>query len=221
MWSAQRGSDGHYHSQASGTGFFVKPDGTALTASHVVYEAVHDPEHYRLMAIVGHEFFDATVRCASRLPYDPTKPDPNSGVLVSRDVAEIKLSPSTFPFKEREREIGAEWFVTATAHTDLLPDFPFLTIGGNPQGHVRVIGFGHISPIPYKWTAEGRVDKYFHENETDFFDVRFVSPPQSGNSGSPVLDDQNRVVGLLVWLYTIHRDMAIAQAPSAFRNPCP
>jgi hypothetical protein len=140
---------------------------------------------------------------------------------VSKDVAEIKLSPSTFPFRKIRQKIGAEWFDTATAHADLLPKFPFLTIGGDTQGHVRVIGFGHISPIPYKWTAEGQVDKYYHENETDFFDVRFVSPPQPGNSGSPVLNDQNQVVGLLVWLLTIHKDMATALAPSAFRNPCP
>jgi len=218
VFSAQ--DNRNYRLQESGTGFFIKSDGTALTVSHLVYRAVHDLEHSRLLAIVGKEFFDAAVVCASRLLHDPTKPAPNSGVDLSRDVAEIMLTPSTMPFKERGREISGTWSVIATAHTGPNPDFPFLKIGGNPHGHVRVIGFGDISPIMYKWTAKGQVDEFFHEHGTDMFTIKFTNPPQAGNSGSPVLDDQDQVVGLLTWQSAVHQYLAIAQAPSAFRNPC-
>lgn len=47
------GPDGQFGHHMMGTGFFIAPDGTALTASHVVYPAAMHPDKYRLLAIVG------------------------------------------------------------------------------------------------------------------------------------------------------------------------
>jgi V8-like Glu-specific endopeptidase len=105
---------------------------------------------------------------------------------------------------------------------DTLPEFPFLTIGGAPSGTVRVIGFGGISAIPYKWTATGQVDctctrKY---DGTPIFDVEFQNPAVPGNSGSPALNDQNQVVGLWTWHYYDMPTKGTAQQSSVLRDPC-
>ena len=201
----QKSPEGVYRSVGPGTGFFVSADGTALTNSHMVYKVVHDPEHFRLMAIVGKEFYDATVVCASRLPYDPTKTDSNHvGIALSKDVAQIRLSPASFPFRQVIRRIGGEVLVRAEAHRDPLPEFPFLVIGGNPQGHVRIMGYGHLGPIPQQWESSGQVVRtYRAQDGTEIFDIDSGSSasgrPQPGNSGSPVLNDQNQVVGIWTW----------------------
>ncbi len=134
----------------TGTAFVIAADGTALTNSHVVYPAAHHPERYRLLALVGQEFYSASVVCASTLPYDPTQPPPATGVPLGRDVAEIQLGPSTFPFATwGYRFADGAVLTTGTAHRGALPVFPALTVGGGPTpgGHVRVTGFGHRSPI--------------------------------------------------------------------------
>ena len=85
-----------YYGVSRGTGFFIAPDGTAITSSHVVYRVRANPITYQLLAIVGREFHGATLLCASDLPYDPIKQ--STSIPPSRDVAEIQLTPSTFPF---------------------------------------------------------------------------------------------------------------------------
>jgi len=222
----QPGSDGVMHGHGYGTAFFISGDGTALTASHVVYRPVHDPEKYRLVAIAGKEFYDANVICASKLPYDPTRPDANKvGIPYSRDIAEIKLAPSTMPEGHRRlffKSKSGEEITIATAHPDALPHFPFLTIGDHPDHRVRVVGFGRISPLPYKWTAEGQVVGTWSSRQdgTPLFDIQSRNPAVPGDSGAPVLNDQNQVVGMWAWHYYNKPDTGTAQASAVIKNPC-
>lgn len=214
-----------YKGTGYGTGFFINSDGTALTVSHVVYQPQHAPERYQLMAIIGREFYSAAIVCASTLRYDPTKPTPMGGVPVGRDVAMIKVTPPAFAFSQWGTKLKTgEFLPIASAHRGALPPFPSLEVGAGPgSGRVRVIGYGHISPIAQKWMAEGRVVQTNRAIDgTEIFDVEFsTGRPQPGNSGSPVLDEQNRVIGLWPWhqLYQSNRGTAISA--SALARPCP
>ncbi len=218
--------DGTFRGHGFGTAFFIDADGTALTASHVTYLVATQPQKYRLLAVIDKEFYDAAVVCASRLPYDASKPDTlRQGVPVGRDVSEIKLSPST-AFEGRKDKLYyrlrdgtmLEW---AKAHTGPLPRFPFLTIGGSPGQHVRVIGYGAISALPYRWTATGEVSRYWTARDgTPLFDVTSPSPAVPGDSGAPVLNDQGEVVGMWAWHYYDKPDTGTAQRSSALKNVC-
>lgn len=228
-YDREPGRDGQWHGHGLGTGFFISSDGTALTASHVVFRSAHYPDKYRLIAIVGKEFYDATIVCSSKLPYDPTKGDPNKvGVQLSRDVAEVKLSPST-AFEGRKDELvllpkNGPKLTLATAHKDALPTFPHLTIAGTATSyaHVRVIGFGAIGPIPERWATEGRVDKIFSAGDgTTLADVESSNPAQPGDSGAPVLNDQNQVVGIWAWHFLDEPTKGTFESNAAFQKPCP
>lgn len=228
IMSNHQDSNHRYPQAGYGTGFLISADGTAITNSHVVYRVVHSPEDYRAIAIVGKEFYGATVVCASNLPYDPTKIDNagrvvGGGAITSKDVAEIKLEPSTTPYKGFDyRTKDGQTIPLATAHSGPLPEFPFLSIGGMPSGTVRVMGFGGISAIPYKWTATGQVDHTYtgKYDGTPVFDIEFQNPAVPGNSGSPVLNDQNQVVGLWTWHYYDKPTMGTAQPSSVLKAPC-
>jgi V8-like Glu-specific endopeptidase len=226
--------DGNFRGHGFGTGFFISADGTALTASHVVYSAATDPKKYRLLAVVGaefavsgNEFYDASVVCASRLPYNPITPDANRiGIPPGRDVAMIKVTPST-AFEGRKATLyyllrNGERLAWATAHTDRLPEFPFLTISHNLSVHVRIIGFGAISALPYKWTAEGEFSEtWTAQDGTPVFDVISQNPAGPGDSGAPVLNDKNEVVGMWAWHSPLSPDKGTAQRSAALVNPCP
>jgi hypothetical protein len=229
VWDTKPDSDGHYHGHEYGTAFFINTDGTAITNSHVVYRVAHEPDKYRIMAFVGKEFCDATVMCASKLPYDPTKMNSAGrivgGATVSKDVAKIKLAPSTAAEGHRSiyyKTKDGQTIPLATAHLDTLPEFPFLTIGGAPSGMVKVIGFGDISANPYKWSTTGQVDRTYTEryDGTAVFDIEFQNPAAPGNSGSPVLNDQNQVVGLWTWHYYDKPTKGTAQQSSVLKDPC-
>ncbi len=217
-------TDGNFHGRGFGTGFFISNDGMALTVSHVVYQVVHDPSKYRLLAVIGKEFYDATVICSSRLPYNPTFTN-REGVPLTRDVAKIKLSPSTafegrkdtlyFLLKDGSR---LEW---AKAHAEALPEFPVLPISERLEQHVKVIGFGAISALPLKWTTDGElVRTYAGQDGTPVFDMTFRIPPQPGNSGSPVLNDKNEVVGMWAWSYQKEPTKGVAESSAVLMNPC-
>ena len=230
IYEREPGANGQFHGDGFGTGFFISPDGTGLTASHVVYAAAHYPNKYRLLAIVDKEFYDATVVCSSTLPYDAMVGDPNQGgVPLTRDVAEVKLAPTT-AFEGRKDELYLLYkdgtkLTWATAHKDALPVFAYLTIGGaanvGSSTHVRVVGFGVISAIPRKWTSEGQVrETWSGRDGTPLFSIESSNPAQPGDSGSPVLNDQNQVVGLWAW-HSYNKPMGFAQRSSAFERPCP
>ena len=225
-YDREPGADGGFHGHGFGTGFFISADGTALTASHVVYRVATDPKKYRLLAVMGKEFYDARVVCASKLPYDPTTPDTNrAGIPATRDVAKITVSPSSafegrkdtlyYQLKNGDR---LEW---AKAHTEAVPVFAFLTIGENLGIHVRIIGYGAISALPYKWTAEGSVSETWTARDgTPVFDVTSQNPAVPGDSGAPVLNDRNEVVGLWAWDYYNRPGTGTAQRSAVLTNPC-
>ncbi len=214
--------DGTWSGAGYGTAFFVEPDGHALTNSHVVYRAQHDPEQYRLLAIVGREFYGATIVCASRLQYDPTKPNP-TGIAFSRDIAEIQLTEPALPFKRWVLHTDPPYEL-AHAHEGALPTVPTLALGrGAGQNEaVTVIGFGHISPIPEVWTASGMVtkDDIRIADGTRAFELTFTAPAQPGNSGSPVLNDRHEVVGVYTWYGKTQSNIGWAQRIDSVTPAC-
>jgi hypothetical protein len=215
--------DGHYRGVSHGSAFFISDDGRALTNSHVVYPLQADPSTRSLLAIVGKEFYGATLTCASRLFYDPTKPAPHGGVPLGRDVAEIRVTAPAVPFHRWGRDIQGTFYELAHAHEGPLPQFHALPLGnGVGRGdHVHVIGYGHISPIPYPWEASGMVDQEWRASDgTEVFSVKFTSRPQPGNSGSPVLNDRGEAVGLWTWDSMVSPDTGVAQKISSVVPAC-
>jgi V8-like Glu-specific endopeptidase len=208
-----------YKSAGYGTAFFVASDGTAFTNSHVVYLAQHDPDHYRLLAIIDKEFYSVTIACASRLTFPESQES-----HVERDVAKIKVIPAVFPFDRWEYAFPTgEHLTVATAHRGGLPDFPTLAVADRfVEGeHVPVIGYGHISPIASRWVATGSIDEAGQASDgTEVFQIRFTNPAQPGNSGSPVLNEHNHVIGLATWYSTIDAALGVAQGDSVLQNPC-
>ncbi len=214
-----------YTGTGYGTGFFIAGDGTALTASHVIYRAHEDPVNTQLLAIVDKEFYSAEIVCASKLSHDPARPTPAGGVPLERDVAQIKIVPSTFPFATWGMTFKTgEQMTIATAHRGAVPEFPYLKIGGHPGigDKIRVVGYGHISPIARKWMAAGQISEKLRALDgTEIFSAEYTSRPQPGNSGSPVLNNTNQVVGLFPWASLIQSNLAHSISNSALEKPCP
>ncbi len=242
-------SGGDYYGVSMGTAFFTGADGVALTNSHVVYRVSHDPRRYQLLALRDKEFYSAAVVCASQLPYDPTRASTGStyapassdmatilpgapgapfmelgGVVkLGRDVAAIKLSPSKFPFTH----LGFRGQEIAAAHLGALPRFPALTVKGDPAvgDPVRVLGFAQdpLRPVlTRKWMASGTVSALDAADDgTRLVRIGFLRRPEGGGSGSPILDDQNRVVGILAWGEKSSLAYDIAIGGSALLEPCP
>ncbi len=207
-----------------GTGFFITPEGRALTNSHVVYRAQRDPERESLLAVVGREFFGVRILCASRLPYDPSHRS-FRGVPFGRDIAELQVVPSELPLAHWDQTVGGQRLTIARKHEGAMPRFPTLPLAsGHSPGrgdHVRVIGYGHISPIPYQWEGSGVVDTEFRASDnTPLFSIQFTSPAQPGNSGSPVLNARGEVVGLYTWHSLTRSDLGVAQELSAVPSSC-
>lgn len=192
------GTRGEYHAVMSGTAFFVASDGRALTSSHVVYRAYRDPATYQVVAIVNREFYGVTVVAASPLPYDPSHVT-SAGVPMSLDVAQIRVTEVHSSFLQMTFGGG----VSVYAHSGRLPAFPALRLGSDPNigDRVRVLGFGHSnSPVPYEWAAEGAVSSVTQASDgTPIFETTFSRPTEPGDSGAPVLNANNEVVGIWAW----------------------
>jgi S1-C subfamily serine protease len=195
-----------------GTAFFISRDGTALTNSHVVENVRVHPREYDLLAIWRGEFYGATLVCASgsRAPHQS----------LIRDVAEIRLTKPNFSFDT----ITLNNIAYATAHRGELPKFPALGFGVNPDvgQSVRALGFGHRSdtPIPYEWSAAGEVTRWVSLGDgTRAFEIRFDRNAEPGHSGSPVLDAQGEVAGILTWDLS-SQQTGLAQSREAFDPAC-
>lgn len=218
VWErVQQGQYGSWRGVDGGSAFFISPDGRALTASHVVHRASKDPS-YRLLAIVEREFYSASLTCASELP----SADQHTNVTLSRDVAEIRLTPADFPFDQ----ISPGNVPFATAHRGSLPTFPALQFGPEPRAgdRVRVLGFGATQqPLPYAWSAEGEVSRITTFTDgTPAFKVVFTAKPATfGHSGSPVLNSTGQVVGM--WIAHDSQDVQVGTAISslALQPACP
>lgn len=220
--------DGKVQTYGYGTAFFISKDGTALTNGHVVSRVYKDPPKYRLLAIVGKEFYDVKLICAA---VPPETPDGMGHMLMPmvRDIAKIQLIPSTAFDGKKDTMFyfpkSGDPIPLATAHQGSLPDFPYLPIGGQASGHVRIIGFGNISAIPHIWTADEQVENLFgnlngSQDGTPFFGLYSDNPATYGDSGSPVINDQNQVVGMMARLSAQDRRHGAAEASSVLLNPC-
>jgi S1-C subfamily serine protease len=213
---------GHYHAVEAGTAFFIDPGGTALTNSHVVSYASRDPGGFQLLALVGREFYGATIVCASKLAYDPAD---TAAAAFGRDVAEVKVVPSRFLFTRLQWPNSEDWY---SAHLTRLPSFPVLALGRDPApgDPVRVVGFGRITERLIdnpgeRWAATGTVSATGTASDgTPVFRVASVNRPRPGNSGSPVLGSQGRVVGMWTWNEMSNFAFGVAIGSSALTAPC-
>lgn len=219
IWEREQGEGRNpsAHALGSGTAFFISEDGRALTASHVVYRMSKGGEDF-LLAVVGREFYGASLICASGLPYDPTVP--GAKLIASRDVAEIQLTPPPVGFDQ----IGSHGVWYAMAHRGPMPKFNALAFGPEPHvgDPVQVIGFGSApQAAPYAWSAHGEVRQIGRLTDgTPEFTINFpLQPAAPGHSGSPVLNTEGQVVGVQVW--RANRDpIGIAISNSALQPAC-
>jgi hypothetical protein len=220
--------NGKVQTHGYGTAFFISKDGTALTNGHVVSLFSKDTKKYRIIAIVGKEFYDVQLVCAT-VPI--ITPDGMGHMMMQmvRDIAEIKLTPSTAYDGKKDTMFyfpkNGDPIPLATAHRGPIPEFPSLTIGGQASGHVRIIGFGDISAIPHMWTADEQVENLYgslsrSQDGTPYFGVYSDNPATYGDSGSPVVNDQNQVVGMMARLAVQDRRHGAAEASSVLLNPC-
>ena len=205
---------------ARGTAFFIDSSGLALTNSHVVYRARHDPAGYVLLAVVGQEFYSAEVVCASELNEDPTV---SSKGPVERDIAQIRLVPPNTDFAPWGILPGGGARILARAHIGPMPAFPVLPLAdGQPNGQIRVIGYGKASQPSEKTVATGTVTRTAVARDgTPVFEIRSEGRPERGASGSPVLDDQNRVVGMYTWNDLDNATSGLAISSTALTRACP
>jgi hypothetical protein len=212
---------------ARGTAFFIDPSGLALTNSHVVYRAQHDPKNYVLFAIFNKEFYGVDIVCGSPLESDPAE-SPEGPVV--RDVAEIRLTPAARKYvwwliaaPGAQSPDGQPQFEVAP-HTGSLPYFPFFTLGAGPEerGQVRVVGYGRISKATEKIVATGTITKMATAKDgTPVFEIESADRPERGSSGSPVLNEQDRVVGMYTWNESKSDSAGLAISSAAFATPCP
>jgi hypothetical protein len=206
---------------ARGTGFFIDAGGLALTNSHVVYRAAHDPEHYVVLAVVGREFYNVQIVCASPLDVDPREVSKGP---IARDVAEIRLVEPDVTFAAWGILPGGPAHILARAHTGPLPEFPVLPLGDAPQeqGQIRVIGYGRSAQPTEKTVSSGTVTRTaLARDGTPVFEIHAETRPDRGSSGSPVLDDQNRVVGIYTWNDVEDNLIGIAISSAALSHACP
>jgi Trypsin-like peptidase domain len=208
-----------------GTAFFIAPDGTALTNSHVIHFARTDPARYQVIALYRGEYYSAAIVCASPLAAPPSPDGTPRTAVIGRDIAEVKLEPS--------RVLGAKVLQfhdgpAFGAHLTRVPVFPVLQVGPDPAPgtRVHVTGYGVIQErlrmTPWEqWTTTGMVTVVATASDgTPVFRITSTDAPRPGNSGSPVLDDANRVVGILVWASAADFSFSAGIAASALKEPC-
>jgi hypothetical protein len=206
---------------ARGTAFFTDPSGLALTNSHVVYRAQHDPDHYVLLAIIGREFYGVEILCASPLEVNPFEVSKGP---VARDIAMIRLTAPNVEFSPWGILPGGGSRILARAHIGPLPVFPVLTLADAPQEQalIRVIGYGRITQPTEKVVLTGTVTRTaVAKDGTPVFEITADDRPERGSSGSPVLNDQNRVVGMYTWNNIQNAASGIAISSAALSRACP
>jgi S1-C subfamily serine protease len=206
---------------ARGTGFFIDPSGLALTNSHVVYRAQHDPEHFVLLAVVGREFYGVEIVCASPLDVNPFEVSKGP---VARDIALIRLTAPNVEFSLWGILPGGGSRILARAHVGPLPVFPVLALADAPQEQapIRVIGYGRSTQPTEKTVVTGTVTRTaIAKDGTPVFEIQADDRPERGSSGSPVLDDQNRVVGMYTWNDIVNAATGIAISSAALSRACP
>jgi V8-like Glu-specific endopeptidase len=176
---------------AAGTAFFITADGDALTASHVVFSAQHDPAHYQLVAIVGGELYDVAIACASPI----AGVDPRNIEAIrhpTRDVAHIRVAAFSAPIS----------MMGFSGHTGPVPVFdplPLFIDGEMVPANgvaVQVVGYrtDHQTVAQHPQSVSGVVTgSGLLEDGTGMLVLSASIGP--GMSGGPVLDPNGQVVG--------------------------
>jgi V8-like Glu-specific endopeptidase len=216
------------HGVGSGTGFVVSPDGLALTNAHVVYRIAQEPSRYRLIALVGQEFgsrewYGASLVCATRLPYDPTKTDHD--VPFTKDVAALKLEPS-FLAKRWGYALPEGQRYDYEPHSGALPNFAPLRLAATDPGvseAVKTTGFSVISPLPRLFMTVGEITRTFAGRDgVPIVEMTFPNPTERGASGSPILNVDGEVIAINAWGVNVgaRGDKAWGVAASALHHPC-
>jgi S1-C subfamily serine protease len=206
-----------YREETRGTAFLISTEGRAITNSHVVDVVRRHPATYKLLAILGNEFYSARVICASALSETI-----NGHPTLGRDIAEIQLTLSDFG----SDEVTFAGIGRAREHQGTLPSFPALRIGKVPVpgDSVRVLGFGQQKNVtlPYEWSASGTVDELGHARDgTPVFSIKFDREAEPGHSGSPVLNMTGEVVGLFTWVSRDEPTVGIAISRASLDPACP
>jgi hypothetical protein len=203
-----------------GTAFFVSPSGTAITSGHVVSAEIRDPTSFRLLAIVGGEFYAGDVVCASPAPPGA----PVSAVPSGRDVAEIRVRPSDFPFHTWDHHFATGAVVPwAVAHSGRLPRFPVVPVSGRPVvgAIVSVVVYEFIGPLSQRRSVAGRVRRTATAGDgTGVFQVEFASPLDPTSSGSPVFDGDGQAIGLWTGGSADQPNAGWAQNGAVLTTPC-
>lgn len=176
-----------------GSAFFFNVQGDAYTASHVVADAVRNPD-LRLVAIVNGVEYIARAIC-----WNPASSDRATDSSYSRDVAVVRIGPEVplFPIGRYPPAAGR-----LTAHPLAVRRGAVPAV----DGVVRVVGFGEHHATP-KWVfveneRQGRVVRV--ERATDGTPIARVGfsaggAPSDGDSGGPILDAAGEVVGVANW----------------------
>jgi hypothetical protein len=104
-----------------------------------------------------------------------------------------------------------------------------LTLGPDPaeRDTVHVIWVDRVQPLPTTSTANGMVETtsavspYLHSVDfTPIFSVALLSQAVPGNSGAPILNDRNLVVGVWTWYTLRNASAGVAIGSSALSPVC-
>ena len=87
---------------------------------------------------------------------------------------------------------------------------------------MRIIGFGQGAHSTEKMVTLGTVSKMaMAKDGTPVFEIISPERPDRGSSGSPVVDNRNRVIGIYTWNETANGIAGIAISSAALANACP
>ncbi|HKX17718.1 MAG TPA: serine protease [bacterium] len=172
-----------------GSAFFFNGRGDAYTASHVVADAVKNPD-LRLAAIVNGVEYIARAIC-----WNPESQDRAN--TYSRDVAVIHVGPEVPLFP-----IGHYPPATTRLISRPLP----VRRGGEPGvgQTVQVMGFGEhrAGPVFVERGRRGRMMRLEQAQDgTPIARIQFPvnAAPSDGDSGGPIEDDSRTIVGIANW----------------------
>lgn len=187
------GVDSHGFIVGWGTGFFVTPDGLAMTAAHVANMA---PTLYA--ALSDGTLWTADLVCLGKIIRDHGTFD------VSQDVAILRIGRESPNHDLQVRDLRGNPVVVAS-HTDLPFKVPGFLLPATPRlgETIQVLGYGNVQGhMPARpEIKQGTILALAEVNDTHFYVLSFPvgHRPTGGDSGAPVLDAQDHYIGTYDW----------------------